>query len=1083
MHRARPSPNAHLMRCAGPRTLDLKELCPKMRNQPPAIDRSATGFRGNPARILRHGRPRSLPLLLLALGTLFVGGSAHSDAPGLGAPTELSMERDPSSPLAAHALLVVTDGLHQSDPARADEVRSALVDALRSHAIGVVASDDSHPGPDAAVPEGELLVRARERSADLLIVADLARLGTRASLELRVLPTSAEPESPSQSLLREVLPIDHPDQLESVLAEAAERAQQAVALWAASPATVEDSAQPTLAAPDPALAAIPKVPDTPGNKVFEVSVSGNRRIDADAIRAVAATRTGAPYDRASVSADIRRIFELGFFRDVQAMASETDQGVRVEFAVDEHPIIRRVTISGNENMDGDDLTERMTIAVGATIDYPLVLENQRRIQSMYQARGYYTAKVAYDVSALDEHSVTVNYDVDEGELLRLREIRFIGNENMADADLMEGFQTKPWGPMSFITRFWDNSGMYAEPIFYQDLEKAQRKYLDSGYIRARIGEPEVQFDERGLRVNVPVEEGPRFRVGEIQVQGDDSMDSQKLWSLVQMQPGDVFSRARLSDDVERLRLHYADLGFFQADVKPRTKVDPDTLTVECTFETSKGELFFVDRIQVDGNTRTRDDVVRRELSVVEGELFSAAALRRSRARLRRLGFFEEVTVESRATGDDRVAVDIGVVERPTGSFTFGAGFGSADGFLLNAALRQDNLFGRAYGVNLQADLGTRNQRASLNFTNPFFRGTSASFSTGLNFSSVDFEDFEQTVSSFSLGFGYPLDEGETRLGTSYSFSDQDIDSDFDRGVASLLQREEFGGRSTTSSITFSGSRDTRDDPRFTRSGNTTGFSLEVAGLGGVNKFLRLEARTTRYMPFQVFGLDSTFIFNTRAAYAFPLNSISDFDLDDCSNAQCLAALASDGSLRALSDIDDDLELPLSERFILGGVGSFQLRGYENRSVGPRRARLRPMRVAGGQTAFQAINRDPACNGPGRASLPDDACNDFDDSDPDDFEDLDLTDVIGGNKMFLANFEVRTPIAEDYGVTGILFFDMGNAFAEDESFNPADLRLGTGVGAEWLSPFGPIVVYLGIPLNRLEDEKASVFEFSLGGSSF
>jgi len=916
--------------------------------------------------------------------------------------------------------------------------------------------------------------RSMQAGADALVLAQVSGLADRASVNLRVLP-GAE----GAALTSRLLPVERSSELLTILERSARIARADLLQWDPT-AEIPVLANSESPAPGSAIAPADLL------RVSDVTVSGNRRIDGDAIRAVASTQKGAVFSRRALAEDVRRIYELGFFRDVQVIADPTGNAVNIEFSVEENPIIRRVSLSGNENVESEEIRDKLTLAVGATIDYPLLIENKQRIEAFYQAQGYFTASANYQIESLDEGAVSVNYDVNEGKLLRLREVVFEGNSYMEDDELMDDFQTKPWGLFSFLTSFWDNSGMYAEPIFYQDLEKAQRKYLDSGFIRARISDPEVEFNENGLRVKVKVDEGPQFRVGEIEVRGDETMAEEELGNLVQLAPGDIFNRSMLSDDVERLRLYYSDLGYYKAEVLPRTEVDPETLTVRCVFEAQKGDLFFVDKIAVQGNTRTRDDVVRRELSLVEGELFSEAALRRSRARVQRLGFFEEVTVESRAVSDDRVAIDVGVVERPTGSFSFGAGFGSTDGFLLNGSVRQDNLFGKGYGLNLQADLGSRNQRASLSFTNPFFRGSPAALSTGLNYSSVEFEDFEQAVSAFNIDLSYPLDEGETRLGTGYLFSDQDIDSEFNRGVAALLQREEFGGRSTTSAIAFTGVRDTRDDPRFTRSGQNSGFTLELAGLGGVNKFVRLEARTTRYLPFRLFGVDSTFVFNSRAGYALPLNSISDFDLPDCASADCVSALAGNTNIRALSDIDDDLELPLSERFILGGVGAFQVRGFETRSLGPRRARLRQVTNAMGAplNAFQPINRNPACNDPAtRASLADDACNDLDDSDPDDFDDLDLTDVVGGNKMFLANFELRVPVSEDLGITGIWFFDVGNAFAEDESFNPADLRLGTGLGAEWLSPFGPLVVYLGVPLDRLEDEKASVFEFSLGGSSF
>jgi outer membrane protein insertion porin family len=565
----------------------------------------------------------------------------------------------------------------------------------------------------------------------------------------------------------------------------------------------------------------------------------------------------------------------------------------------------------------------------------------------------------------------------------------------------------------------------------------------------------------------------------------------------------------LTDDVERLRQYYQDLGFFAAEVRPRTNVDPENLVVDCVFESGKGDLFFIDKIEVAGNMNTRDDVVRRELSLVEGELYSAAALNRSKARVRRLGFFEEVNVEARRGEGRKVDVAIDVVERPTGSFSFGAGASGTDGFILNGSLRQDNLFGRGLSLNAVADLGSVNQRATVSFTNPFFMGTPASLSFGAGYRSIQFReenDFDQNTWQFNVGSSYPLDEGETRVGTNYNFSNRKIDS-FDRVANVLLQREDFLNSTTTSSVGLSWTRDTRDDVQFTRAGQLTNLSAEFAGLGGLSNFLRFEAGSTRYIPLKKWvGFNSTFVFNTRAGYVMPFNSIGDFGLPNC-DAGCRGEIAgansSPSAVAALSDLDSDLEVPLSERYFVGGVGGqFQLRGYKSASVGPRRAKLTPMRFANGQTVFRSVNRNPKRGEPRCAResairnrddaggtgaeltqkdfLPDSECDDVDEKDH--FNNLDLTEVIGGNKAFVANFEMQVPISEDYGVTGIAFLDTGNSFSEDQSFL-ADLRYSAGVGGRWLSPFGPIVVYLGFPLNPLADEKGSVFEFSFGGGSF
>ena len=258
---------------------------------------------------------------------------------------------------------------------------------------------------------------------------------------------------------------------------------------------------------------------------------------------------------------------------------------------------------------------------------------------------------------------------------------------------------------------------------------------------------------------------------------------------------------------------------------------------------------------------------------------------------------------------------------------------------------------------------------------------------------------------------------------------------------------------------------------------------------------------SRWLPF-----DATLVINTRAGWAIPFNSVSDFDLPACtstrpagSTTSCLEFVQDFGAQAdGLSNIDDDLELTLSERYFLGGLGYFQLRGFKQRSVGPRRSVL-VARTTGSGNPFDATTTfapgEVAFNSFGFAGVDGDNatsatctfgpawCNSITDKQDDDFEDLDLADVIGGNKMFLLNLELQFPISEELGLTGIAFLDMGNAFAENDGFNPADLRFGAGLGVNWFSPFGPIMVILGIPLDKLDDEDAAVFEFSMGGSQF
>jgi outer membrane protein insertion porin family len=790
-----------------------------------------------------------------------------------------------------------------------------------------------------------------------------------------------------------------------------------------------------------------------------------------------------------VAEDVRRIYGLGFFHDVRVDVSAASDGTAiVTFLVEENPVIRQVSITGNEELGADDIKEKLTVTVGSTVDYPLLMENSARIEAQYQAKGYYLAKVSYQLEPMGEGAVGVNFDVVEGKKLRLKKIDFRGNEAFTDKQLEKVMATKTWGITSYVSQLWDNSGLYAEPIFYEDLDKIQRKYMDDGYIRVNIGRPQVEVVDEGLTVIVDVDEGPQFHVGTVDILGDETMDRDELLALVKLQPGAVFSRSVLTGDVDRLRNYYADRGFFDAAVNPITNVDAEELEIATNFEVKKGELYFVEGIDVNGNTRTADTVVRRELSIGEAELYSASAVARSKQRVQRLGYFEEVEIQARPTDQpNRVAMSVDVVERPTGSFSFGAGVGSVDGFVVSGSIRQDNLLGTGRSLAAGADLGSVNRSYYIRFVEPYVFNTSGALTATLQSARSEYIDFEEEQSGLGLSYAYPLDESETWASSGYSWTERSI-SGIDFQAASLLEREELQGDTSTSLASLSLRRDTRDDYRFPKRGAVTGVALEFAGLGGFSEFLRLEARTTRFYPMGwLFPFESTFVLNSRAGYVFPFNNIGDFDLPDCTDdlifidnqpTSCAAALITD-QVRPLDKIDTDLELPLTERYFLGGLGAFQLRGFKQRSLGPRRTRLNQGILSNGDRFFFPVNYSATLD----SCVPGTECNNLDDTKIDDFEDLDLADVIGGNSMMLVNLELQFPISEEMGLSGLFFFDMGNAFDETEFINPAEFRFGTGAGIQWFSPFGPIMVVLGFPLDPYEDEDSSVFEFSLGGQQY
>lgn len=835
-----------------------------------------------------------------------------------------------------------------------------------------------------------------------------------------------------------------------------------------------------------------------GERVVEIQIQGNRRIEADAIRARISTQPGDVYDPERVAEDVRQIHSLGFFKDVNVRSVRSGGGRVLTFEIVENPVVRQVTIAGNDAIDGDRIRDQLTLTTGATLDLPLLYENRDRIEALYRAEGYYQASVQYDIKTLPNDAVAVNFDVSEGKKLKLREINFEGNENLSDAELRRGMRTKPWRFWSYVTRYLDKSGTYAEPVFMQDLQGVEKKYGDAGYLRADVGEPQIETRGDGIIVNVPIVEGDRFKVGQLDFAGDSNLEPEKMREELALSKDEWFNRTHLSQDNERVTRHYSDRGFALAQVDPRTRTDEIEKDVDVTFDVTRGPLQFVKHVDISGNTRTVDRVVRREVQLVEGELYSARAIAATKARLDSLGFFEEVNIETqKADSPDSVDLAIGVVEKPTGSLSFGAGYSSQDKLVFSGSVAQNNLFGRGYGLRLAADIGGRRDRFYATFTNRRLFDSEYSLSASAFRSSLQYEDFEETSTGGDVSVGRAFDEaGRYRGYVRYSFADRSIDADNEVNAASVIFRELFSDDTITSLMGAGFRADTRNDRVLPTAGYEYWLRSDGAGLGGFSKFARFEASGAWYhgipewLPLPLRDRSSV-VFSGRAGYAFPFNSVSDFDAPE-TNAVDDFLISSNDQTRALGDIDRDVELPLSERYFLGGIGTYQLRGFKARTVGPRRAVLYRSGGADGNggaftpvgrsnltgTCFNSDELDDPFQGNG-----DGKCNRLDDREIDDFDDLDETDIIGGNQFISLSGEYRFPISEALGLVGILFFDTGNAFDEEDFlFNVAEWRLGTGVGALWFSPFGPLQAFVGFPLDALEDEDAVVFEFSVGGSA-
>jgi len=877
-------------------------------------------------------------------------------------------------------------------------------------------------------------------------------------------------------------------------------------------------------------------------RIAEVRVRGNRRIETAAILARVGQKPGDTASSAQLAEDVRQVYALGFFRDVQVLQDQTpDGGLVLIFAVVENPVIRQVTISGNENVEQDKIKDNLTLTTGSTLDYPLLFENRQRIEALYRAEGYYLAKVRTQVEELPSDAVSVHFEVDEGKKLKLREIQFVGNAKKTNAELTKGLKTKVWHWYSYLTSYFDKSGTYSEPVFVQDLEAVTNKYLDDGFVRADVGQPEVVPQPDGLIVKVPVVEGDQYHLGQAKLSGDETVDFDKLRKNLELADGAVFSRGKLNKDLESIESHYTDRGFFMAKVQPLTNVDESAKKVDITYEVQKGSLYFLRDIDVTGNKTTVDPVVRREVKLVEGQLYSARALDLSKQRIQRLGFFEEVNFEPKQTDfGNQLDLGVKVVEKPTGSVSFGAGVSSRDGFVVSGALSDNNLFGRGYAASIGADIGGSNDRYFLNFAWPYFLDTEWGLSTQISRLELQYEDFTQKQTGAEVVLSHALDEsGATRGFVRYGWTERQIEESLQVNAASMIFREVAAGATvkscesqqfpgvtapclkgggdpgSTSLLGLGFRQDTRNDRIAPTSGRILEGSADYAGLGGVSNFARFEGRAgfffsyPEWVPSWVpFREKSAWLIGGRIGYTVPMNSISDWNLpgftpfDDPNDPNDVPADPKKdfSETLPLDQIDKDLKLPLSERYFLGGLGTFQLRGFKARSVGPRRTTLVPFSDAEG-TLFRPVGRfllNGVCdgnrngypdagddiNGDGVINGLDDNCNRLKDKRNSDFADLNETDVIGGNKFASVTVEYRFPIAESLGLMGIIFLDSGAAFDETQSIlDFSEWRQGTGFGVLWFSPFGPLQAFLGFPIDKLSVEDSMAFEFSVGGQGF
>jgi outer membrane protein insertion porin family len=652
-----------------------------------------------------------------------------------------------------------------------------------------------------------------------------------------------------------------------------------------------------------------------GGNVEKIVVSGNKKIEADAVRAKLITREGSIYSEDQIRQDIQELFNTGFFYNVTVDRSE-GPGITVTYTVQEKPSITEIEFDGNDELEDEELKETAGIKAYEILNQSKIREATEKIEKLYEDKGFFLARVTTKVTPVEGDNVKLTFEVRENDKVRVKRISFIGNKKMPSGKLKAFMATQEGGFFSFVS----GSGAYKQEAFDRDVQMLNLVYFNEGYVQVKIDRPQVYVtpDKKAIYVSIRVEEGEQFKVGSVDFTGDLLFSREELFETVKIEEQDLFRYQILQEDLKALQAKYGDLGYAYANPIPRTRIREADKEVDITFEIDKGNKVYIGKITSVGNTKTRDKVVRRELRINEGELYNETRKRESIENVKRLGYFEEVNFNTKTPKgrNDLMDIDIVVKERNTGTIQIGAGYSNFNGFVFNGQVNQTNFLGKGQKLGVSIDLSKRQSLYKFSFTEPYFYDTEWSTGIDLYRSSRELTEYRETKTGAAVRVGHPLApylDGFIR----YKLDETELKLT-DEGDPDLFPVNTANG--TTSSVTFTLEYDKRDDRFAPSKGIFSSVSLEYAGVGGTKNYTK-GFGTFRYYK----KLFMELVWRNNLTYGF------------------------------ISSNDSSKPPPFNELFLLGGANS--LRGFDWFTVGRRKfsTKVRDQALASGRTPQEAAN--------------------------------------------------------------------------------------------------------------------------------
>ena len=630
--------------------------------------------------------------------------------------------------------------------------------------------------------------------------------------------------------------------------------------------------------------------------IQSIAVKGNQRIEPDTIASYLVVSPGDRADPQLLDIGLKTLFNTGLFADV-AMAMQPDDSLLIE--VKENPIVNRVILDGNKRVKEDKITEEIQLGARSVFTRAKVQSDVQRIIEVYRRTGRFAATVTPKVTTLEQNRVDVIYEIDEGPKTGVAKVNFIGNDVFTSSELRKELLTKE----SRWWRIFSSNSNYDPDRLEYERELLRQFYARNGYADFQVisAVAELTPDRKDFFITFTVDEGPKYTIGDVKVKTSlDKLDNRVLENYIPIKPGDTYDGEKVEKAVESLTFATGATGYAFVDVNPSLNRNRETKTIDLTFNVNEGPRVYVDRINISGNTATLDKVIRREMRIAEGDAFNRVLVDRSKARIRSLGFFQEVEIEEKpGSAPDRTELDVSVEERATGSFSVGVGVSSTENFIVDLSVEQRNLMGRGQFLRFRVQASSRTRQVDIRFTQPYFldRNLAAGFSITNQRTNFRESGFVRNRTGFGLNAGFQISEygrgslqyqlardkveldrdnrfnqrdlqvlPETDLSTVFvpgaeiptptrtmDTAGNDIDLYEDVFVCDLVSQSfssfcRSRGKFLTSLLGYSVGFDTRNDPLYPTRGWQVSLAQAVAGVGGDVNYWRTEGFAQYYKP-------------------------------------------------------------------------------------------------------------------------------------------------------------------------------------------------------------------------------------------